>query len=88
MTEKKTNPKFTIEIDCLGKTWTKGGRTILEALEKFDMDWSEVKSAGEITVTGQGKEFKRRFNAVQLRRILNNKIIKAHWSKNFDLLLK
>ena len=80
-------PNFTIEIDVLGKKWKQSGDAILEALEGFDMDYSEIKSSGFLTVKSGDKEFSKRFNTVQLRRIITNKIVKAHWARNLELLL-
>ena len=86
-TQPKKKPNFTIEIDVLGKKWKQSGNTMIEALEGFDMDYSEIKSSGFLTVKSGDKEFSKRFNTVQLRRIITNKIVKAHWARNLELLL-
>jgi len=88
MPKQVKKPKITIEIDILGKKWEKSGKTMLGTLKKFEMDYSEIKSNGFLKVISGDKEFIKRFNAVQLRRIVCNKIVKAHWARNLKLLIK
>jgi hypothetical protein len=88
-TQQKTpKNKITIEVDVLGTKWKETGDTVLDALQSFKMDFSEIKGNGMIKVTTVDKELVKRFNAVMLRRILTNKMIKAHWAKNLEMLIK
>ena len=84
--QQKNN--ITIEVDVLGTKWKESGKTVLEALESFKMDFSEIKGNGMIKVTIGNKEFVKRFTAVMLRRILTNKTVKAHWAKNLEMLIQ
>jgi hypothetical protein len=79
------NYKITVKV--LGVETTKTGKTIKEALDKFEMGWMEIKGKGFISAEYGDKKFGRWMNAPQLRRLFNNKITKETWVKRLDNLL-
>ena len=79
------NYKITGEV--LGKETTNTGKTALEALDKFEMGWEEIKGKGVLYAEKGDKKVEKLMNAPTLRRIFNNKIARETWAKNLEVLL-
>ena len=92
MNKTKTKPKtfkYKIVLDVLGKEWTARGDAILEALKNLTPTYDQIKGKGMIYIYVGGKKKLEKLMFMHIiRRILSNKIIKAKWAKNFELLLK
>ena len=86
--EKESKPKYKVTVDILGKKVKTEGETIEDCLSKFDLGWENIKNKGVVTVSKGNQSHEHLFNIKVLRRIFSNKIVRAHWAKNLELLLK
>jgi len=77
--------KITLRV--LGKEWTQQGKTVADALSKFDLEWQEIKGRGVMFLTKGDKTIEKMFNAPQIRRMFNNKTACSFQAKNLELLL-
>lgn len=84
---KKSSPKYEIKIEVLKEEWTASGKTIEQALSKFELDWNDIKGKGMVYVSYGDKKLEKLMTMPQLRRIMSNKITRGMWAKNFQLLL-
>ena len=88
MIESKSKPKYKVVIKILGERWAREGSSIESALNKFDLDWQNIKGKGTLTVYKEKSKHVHLYNAIKLRRIFSNKIIRAHEAKNLEYLIK
>lgn len=86
---KQGKPKpYKIKLVILGKEWTSTGETIDFALAKMGLDWPQIKGKGVVYVSCGDLKHEHLMNMVLLRRIFSNKIVREHWAKNLEMLLK
>ncbi len=83
-----TKPKYKVVIKILGERWAREGSSIESALGKFELDWQNIKGKGTLTVYKGGRKHVHLYNAIKLRRIFSNKIIRAHEAKSLDWFIK
>lgn len=79
--------KYTAKLKVLSEEWKQSGETLNDALD-FGLEWVDVKGKGTITVSNGKKTHEHLFNAIQIRRIISNKIFRNIWAKNLELYLK
>ena len=80
--------KYKVKLVILGAEWESSGATLDEALAGFKLDWSHIKGKGVLTVFYGDQSHEHLFNMARLRRIFSNKIIRMHWAKSLEYLLK
>lgn len=79
------NYKLTLEM--LGQKYNSQGATIEDAFEAIPLQWEQIKGRNVVTIIKGEKSHEQSFNIVQLRRIMNNKIVRGMWAKRFELYL-
>lgn len=77
-----------IKLTTSGKEYETKGKTIAEALEKFDLSWENIKAKGTVTLIDGDKTYEHLFNMKVLRRIFSNKIVLQTWAKRLGLLFE
>lgn len=88
MTTKPKTIPYKIVIEVLGKKWTEEGKNIMDALEKFDLTWENIKGKGTLTITHGKNRHQNLLTAVRLRRIFSSKTVKQMWASRFLYLLE
>lgn len=92
MSQKKSSTKsqatnYYVVLDVFGEKNKAKGQTLEKALENLKLDWQNTKGKGVLTVSKGAKEHTHLLNRGQMVRIGHNKIARATWAKNLDLLL-
>ena len=64
------------------------GNTIYEALTSLQLDYTQIKTKGTITVFHGTKKYEHFYYLQQLRKMLANKTLRAGFAKNLGELLK
>lgn len=85
---KKAIPKTKVILNILGEEWKSEGKSILDALNKFDLSWEQIKGKGELRIVQGEKSLTYLTNMIRLRKIFANKVVRAHEARNFEYLLK
>ena len=81
--------KYKVVLEVLGEEWKSHGTSILKALQNLKPRYDEIKGKGMLNVFIDGKlKHEHLITMPKIRRILTNKIIKAHWAKNLEYLIK
>lgn len=63
------------------------GESILDALNKIEVSWDQIKLKGTITVMKGEHSYEKFFDIKTLRKIFINKITRLIWAKRLNLLL-
>lgn len=87
-TKKKTKADFTITIELGTEKRTGTGATVFEALDALNLDYTQVKTKGTLTLEHDGKTSTRFYYLRPLRRIVTSKLRKAAVAKDLMYLLK
>ena len=77
-----------VNLSILGVDRKAEGKTLAEALSKFDLSWETIKGKGIMTITDGNNSYEHLFNMKVLRRIFSNKIVMGFWVKNLEMFLK
>lgn len=88
LNQLKLNKKFKLKLTILQKHWIAEGDTIQEALENFKLSWKQIKGKGALYITDGTNEYIKLLSMGVLRRIFVNKIARAYWIKNLELLVE
>lgn len=84
---KKSKYEIAVELTTGGLFKAKGD-TALDALLALEINWTQVKSKGTITLRHGNKSSSKLFYAVPLRRIITNKLLKPKVARDLAYLLK
>lgn len=79
--------QYKLTLEMLGQKYNSAGATIEDAFSAIPLEWEKVKGRSVVTITKGEKSHEQAFNIVQLRRIMNNKIVRGMWAKRFLLYL-
>lgn len=91
---KRSCPKnetdlFKVEVVLSdGSTFESEGATVQEALDGLKLNYTQIKSKGEIILTKGGKTAKKLFYLRPMRRAVANKIRKAQIGRDLESLLQ
>src|SRR3990167_4635746 len=80
--------KYKIILEILGEKREASGGTIDEALASFGLEWNQIKGKGTLTVFSGSQKHEHLMSMRILRRVFSNKIMRMHWAKNLEYLLK
>ncbi len=83
-----TKPKYKVVVKILGERWERGGSSIESALNKFKLGFVDIKGKGTLTVYKGKSKHVHLYNAIKLRRIFSNKIIRAHEAKSLGWFIQ
>lgn len=79
---------YKLSLEMAGKTYKQTATTIEAGLAKLPLSWENIKAKSVLKVAQGKKKHEHLLNVPTLRRIMSNKIIRAHWAKNLDYLMK
>ncbi len=82
-TQKKIESNYTVVLNILGVEKKHSGKTIEEALNKFNLGMAEIKGRGTVEVTQGDKKYTRFATRPQLIHIFRNPNV---WAKNLSFL--
>ena len=79
---------YEITVDMQGVVHTSRGKTVHEALDNLDLDYTMVRTKGVIHLKKGKLEASKFFYLRPLRRIVASKLRKAQVGKDLEFLLK
>lgn len=84
---KEKTSKYSVTLVTNGMTYKAQSESILDAIDSFGLDFTKVKTKGEITVEKGDRKATRLLQLAQLRRMFANKIRKHGIINNLEKLL-
>ena len=79
---------FKVILTTSGTKYKEEGETILEAIDKMDLEWNDIKAKGVLEVSKGKLKSSKLFPAVKLRGIFGNKLNRTMWAKRLEFLIK
>lgn len=80
---------YKIILDILGKKYINSGKTMEDALAGFKLCSADIKGKGTVAVNCGSKKLEPKwFNAVVIRRIFANPIVRSYWARNLEMLMR
>ena len=77
---------MTLEMN--GEVFKSGGQTVIDALNGFGLDYTQVKTKGVLTLEKGKLKSSKLYYLPHLRRIICNKLRKVQVAKDLEFLLK
>lgn len=87
-TSSKLAKPFTVTVETGGETYTAKGKTVDEALDALELNYTQIKTKGTITLTHGDKKATRLFYCQPLRRVVTLKGRKSQVARDMFRLLK
>ncbi len=81
-------PTYVVTVDLNGTIYSAQGKTVDEALTGLNLDYTQVKTKGTITLAHGKLQSQRFYNLPQMRRIVCSKLRKVQVAKDLAYLLK
>ena len=85
--DKKTNNNYKLTLEVLGTKWRSEGSSVESALKKLKVNYQDIMGKGILTIRKGSKKMEYLTNAIKLRRLLSNKIIRLKQARNLENLL-
>lgn len=86
--KKVVASSYKVTLEANGEVYKSNGTSLLDALNGFAMDYTQLKTKGTITVEKDGKKSSKFFYLPQLRRIIASKFRKQQVVRDLEFLLK